>query len=442
MCWPQALLPSACLRASAFNLIVVTDTDNLLSNPLQRIMEERPTPSVPDVSSEHGDARQAKVPSSETFRLMIDAVRDYGIFMLNPSGHIVSWNAGAERIKGYRADEVIGRHFSVFYPEDAIERGWPAHELKMALADGRFEDEGWRVRKNGSRFWANVVITSLFDEVGRHVGFTKVTRDLTERRSYEQALRMSEERLARANEELERKNRDLQEFAFVAGHDLQEPLRKINTFGEILEAEYRDALGENGRLYVDRMRVSAQRMSELVRDLLAYSRLSTRREPFEPVDLGRIVVEVLGDLQILLDESGGDVEIGPMPVIAADPMQMRQLFQNLIGNALKFRRPGVQPRVRVALERDDREQNVLVFVVEDNGVGFEERNLERIFDPFQRLHSRSEFEGTGLGLSICRRIVERHQGSITATSMPGEGSVFIVTLAREPAESSTTQAWM
>jgi PAS domain S-box-containing protein len=361
----------------------------------------------------------------EHFQLMVEAVHDYGIFMLDPDGYVVSWNSGAERIKGYSEDEILGRHFSSFYTKPDLDRGWPAHELSIARKVGRFEDEGWRLRKDGSTFWANVVITALWSDEEELVGFTKVTRDLTERRRYEEALKEGREQLARANVELEQKNRDLQEFAFVAGHDLQEPLRKINTFGEMLEMEFRDKLGENGRLYVDRMRVSAQRMSELVRSLLAYSRVTTRTEPFVRVNLNQIAIDVQGDLQVLFNESGGKIEVDPLPVVVADPTQMRQLFQNLIGNALKFRRDDVPPVVVIRSSTDESiGVNTLTFA--DNGIGFEEKHIDLIFNPFQRLHSRGEFEGSGLGLTICRRILERHGGTITATSTLGEGTTFTV----------------
>jgi PAS domain S-box-containing protein len=389
-----------------------------------------PTSSASNEPSQESGGVRLHASGQEHFRLMVEAVKDYGIFMLDPEGYVVSWNEGAARINGYEAEEIIGLHFSTFYPEEAIATEWPQHELKVASREGRFEDEGWRLRKDGSAFWANVVITALHDVNGVLVGFTKVTRDLSERRRYEEALRESERRLARANQELMQRNRDLEEFAYVAGHDLQEPLRKINTFGEMLESDYRDNLGENGRLYVDRMRVSAQRMAELVRDLLAYSRVTTNKQPFQRVDLNRLVTEVLGDLYVSLEESGGKVNVGHLPAITADPTQMRQLFQNLIANSLKFKRAGVTPVVQVSAERGD--DNAYRIIVEDNGIGFESRFLDRIFDPFQRLHPRGKFEGTGLGLTICRRIVDRHAGYIEVDSTPGEGSRFVVTLPVDP----------
>ena len=348
-------------------------------------------------------------------------------------GTIRSWNRGAEVTTGYRVDEILGSHFSIFYPPEDIAAGKPERELKDAARQGSVEDEGWRIRKDGTRFWANVVITTLRTSDGRLIGFTKVTRDLTERRQNEEALRWSEQRLEQAYLELAQKNSDLQDFTHVASHDLREPLRKIRTFAELLEQEHRESLDEEGRMYVDRIRASAERMATLIEDLLAYSRVTMRPQPFERVDLNRVIEEVTSDLQILLDETGGRVEPGLLPAVEADPTQMRQLFQNLIANALKFHRPGVAPLVRITLGSDAPTDapdaaEVYTILVEDNGIGFDEKFAREIFAPFHRLHSRQYYEGSGLGLSISKRIVERHGGSISARSRPGHGTTFTVCL--------------
>jgi PAS domain S-box-containing protein len=235
-----------------------------------------------------------------------------------------------------------------------------------------------------------------------------------------------------ANSQLRASNRELQDFASVASHDLQEPLRKIQAFGDRLEAKSAEALGPEGRDYLQRMRNAAVRMQTLIGDLLQFSRITTRAQPFMPVDLGKIASEVLGDLETAVERSGGRVELGALPTIDADPTQMRQLFQNLIGNALKFRNPQMPPLVQVSAETDT-ELNRCKLIVRDNGIGFEEKYLDRIFNVFQRLHTRGAYEGTGIGLAVCRKIVERHGGSITARSAPDRGSTFIVTLPiRQP----------
>jgi PAS domain S-box-containing protein len=349
---------------------------------------------------------------------------------------VVTWNSGAERIKGYKAEEIVGRHFSLFYPQDAVERGWPEHELTTARSAGRFEDEGWRVRKDGSRFWANVVITALRDEAGDLKGFSKITRDLTERKQ-------AEERLKALAVRLERSNRELEQFASVAAHDLQEPLRKIQAFGDRLRSKCGEGLGEQGRDYLDRMEGAAARMRTLINDLLAFSRVATKARPFEPVDLRQAAQEVVADLEAHIQQTGGRVEVGELPTVEADPLQMRQLLQNLLGNGLKFHRPDEPPVVSVEGEilagpgRPGGGQGhggpLCRIVVRDNGIGFEEEYRDRIFQLFQRLHGRTEYEGTGIGLAVCQKIVERHGGTITANGTPGHGATFTVTLpARQP----------
>lgn len=376
---------------------------------------------------------------AQAFRLMIDSVTDYGIFLLDPNGNIVNWNKGAAAINGYSSEEIIGKHFSIFYPRSALERDWPAYELKVARADGRFEDEGWRLRKDGSRFWANVVITALYDDDKTLLGFTKVTRDLTDRREQEEELRESQRQLAEANSELGMKNRELEEFARVASHDLQEPLRKIASFSGLLMDEYGDALDGEGNMFLERITDAVGRMSNLVDELLTYSRIDGRAQVWKMVDLNDVMSDVRGDLQIRLRDTDGRIEWSDLPALQADPTQMRQLFQNLIGNSLKFHRLGVPPVVRISCEevRDADGRSVCQVKVADNGIGFDEKYGAHIFAPFHRLHGHGRFEGSGLGLAICKRIVERHNGSISVDSRPGEGTVFSITL---PCSQATAEA--
>lgn len=250
-----------------------------------------------------------------------------------------------------------------------------------------------------------------------------------------QAQMLAEE--TRQRQELARSNAELQQFASVASHDLQEPLRKIQAFGNRLKAICGEQLTAQGQDYLERMQSAAQRMQALIDDLLTLSRITTRGQPFVIVDLNLIVQEVLSDLELQIQQSNGDVEVGEMPTIEADAVQMRQLLQNLIGNALKFHRPEQPPTVKIYSQLLNQEQQPTdsqenatacrIFVA-DNGIGFDEKYLDRIFNVFQRLHSRSEYEGTGMGLAICRKIAERHGGSITANSKLGQGSKFIITI--------------
>ncbi|MEA5616961.1 GAF domain-containing protein [Cronbergia sp. UHCC 0137] len=236
-------------------------------------------------------------------------------------------------------------------------------------------------------------------------------------------------------QELIRSNEELQQFAFIASHDLQEPLRKIQTFSDRLQLTCGDALNEQGRDYLARMHNATQRMQTLIEDLLTLSRVTTKAQPFIMVNLAQITQEVLSDLEVRIQHTQGHIEVGVLPIIKADPLQMRQLFQNLIGNALKFHRPNEPPIVKIysqflnnPSDNSAVTEEVCQIIVEDNGIGFSEKYLDRIFNVFQRLHSRSEYEGTGIGLAICRKITERHQGSITAQSYPGKGSKFIIKL--------------
>jgi PAS domain S-box-containing protein len=246
------------------------------------------------------------------------------------------------------------------------------------------------------------------------------------------------EQETRQSQELARSNAELQQFASIASHDLQEPLRKIQAFGDRLKTKCNEALTEQGRDYLDRMQNAAGRMQTLIDDLLMLSRITTKAQPFVPVDLAQVIQEVLSDLEVRIDETKGQVEVGSLPTIEADSLQMRQLLQNLIGNALKFHPKTEPPKVRIysQLLNDEEQQptgNSITpthcqIVVEDNGIGFDEKYLDRIFNVFQRLQGRSEYEGTGMGLAICRKIAERHGGSLTAESTPGQGATFIVTL--------------
>ncbi len=230
-------------------------------------------------------------------------------------------------------------------------------------------------------------------------------------------------------QELIRSNKELQQFAFIASHDLQEPLRKIKAFGERLKATCGDHLNDQGRDYLQRMLKAAIRMQILIENLLTLSQVTTKAQPFIPVNLADITQEVLSDLEVQIQQTGGQIEVGELPIIQADPLQMHQLLQNLICNALKFHHPQVRPKIKIFSQFLTKESNKCPvgaehyqIIVEDNGIGFAEKYLDQIFNVFQRLHSPSEYEGTGIGLAICRKIVERHYGSITAQTKPGLGT--------------------
>ncbi|HEX8818949.1 MAG TPA: ATP-binding protein [Archangium sp.] len=314
-------------------------------------------------------------------------------------------------IPGLSPAEVVGKSYYHFTPPEDVEmvRGY----VRRVLATG--EPVSYEHRPNlsfGGPEWFGVQVGPI--RSGEQViGFTVSLTDIT-------ALKRTQLRL-------EQSNRELENFASVASHDLQEPLRKIQTFSDHLAATYSQALGPEGRDLLSRMNNAAKRMRQLIDDLLAYSRISSRAQSMLLVDLSEIARGVVGDLESTIEQTGAKVTIGELPTLEASPIQMRQLLQNLLSNALKFRRDDVAPIISVQATVDP-ESKLCELRVEDNGIGFDEKYVDRIFNVFQRLHGRGKYEGTGIGLAICRKIAERHGGSIRARSTPGQGSTFIVTL--------------
>ncbi len=356
--------------------------------------------------------------SEERLRSMIENVRDYAIVWLETDGRVASWNAGAERIKGYAAEEIIGRNFAVFYSPEDIAAGKPQRELAIATETGRYEDEHWRVRKDGTRFWANVILTAVRTPAGTLGGFVKVTRDLTERKA-------AEDRIKEQTDELRRSNQELEHFAYVASHDLQEPLRTVSSFSQLLASRYRGRLDRDADDFIDFIVGGATRMQALINDLLAFSRVGTRGKPFARVDGEAVLATALANLDATIAATRAVVTHDPLPALDGDDTQLVQLFQNLIGNGIKFHRPDDIPQVHVSAAREPPGWRI---GVRDNGIGIEAQYFDRIFIIFQRLHGRDEYPGTGIGLAICRKIVERHGGRIWVESEPGHGTRFFFTL--------------
>jgi PAS domain S-box-containing protein len=484
--------------------------------------------------------------TKERFRLLVEGVKDCAIFMLDPEGHVASWNAGAERIKGYPAREIMGKHFSVFFTPEDLAADKPNQELKEAAAKGSADEEGWRVRKDGSRFWANVGITALRDEAGQLRGFAKVTRDITERKQADEKLRMNETRtrlivdtaydafvaidtdgritdwnrqaevtfgwsrqeaigrlladtiipesyreahwqglkryvttgtarvlnkriemtalnrggkefpveltitpvqlgttclfnaflrditerkqaeedLKRTTEELTRSNRELEQFAYIASHDLQEPLRMVASSAQLLARDYQDKLDSLATEYIGFAVEGAKRMQMLINQLLNYSRVGAQRKPFEAVDCEKIYEAAVANLKIVIDESRAALTHDPLPTVMGDDVQLLQVFQNLLANAIKFQRRE-HPQIHVSAEQKDGQWE---FAFRDNGIGIDPKHHKRLFGIFQRLHSREKYSGTGIGLAICKKVVEQHGGRIWVESAPGKGSTFYFTI--------------
>lgn len=351
-------------------------------------------------------------------RSLIEASLD-PLVTISAGGKIMDVNEATEIVTGRSRGELIGSDFSDYFTDPGSARAG----YKRVFLEGAVKDYPLAIRHRSGSVTEVLYNASLYkNESGDVEGVFAAARDITMRKLAEEELKVYTARL-------EQSNRDLENFAFIASHDLKEPLRKIQVFGNLLNVRYADRLDEVAGDYIRRMWNAAARMQTLIEDLLKYSRLRTRFEPATLVDLNRVVAEVLGDLADSLQKTGGIVEFTGLPTIRANETKMRQLFQNLIGNALKFHGEK-KPVVRI--HHSITGGGVCRIFVEDNGIGFQERYLEKIFAPFQRLHDRSAYEGTGIGLAICQRIVEQHDGTITATSRPGVGSTFIVTLPVDP----------
>ena len=472
--------------------------------------------------------------SEERYRMLLDGVPDHAIFMIDPSGRIVSWNAGAERIKGYKASEIIGRNFSCFFPLHDIERGRPEEVLRITAANGRYEEQGMRVRKDGSRFLASVTFTALRDAAGKLRGFSEFSHDLSESkeagakyrglleaapdamvvvnrdgeivllnvqaekqfgysrdeligqqvknivpegfaerliadglRSAADALaqqigtgieltglrkngtefpieimlsplenaegilvtaairdisvrKEAERHLAQKVDELNRSNEELGQFAYIASHDLQEPLRMVASYTQLLSRRYKGKLDADADEFIAFAVDGANRMQRLIQDLLAYSRVGTEGRKLTDTSSEKALQLALGNLGSAIEQHGAIVTHEPLPAVVADEMQLIQLFQNLVGNAIKYQPPGI-PRIHISAAPADQKW---MFSVKDNGLGIDPKYTDRIFGMFQRLHKRGEFAGTGIGLAICKKIVERHGSNITVDSQLGAGSTF------------------
>lgn len=359
------------------------------------------------------------------YRLLVDSVRDYAIFALDTAGHVLSWNAGAERFKGWKAHEIIGQHFSVFYP---LEDRWkPPQELVIATETGRFEEEGWRVRKDGSRFWANVVITALRDKSGDLVGFAKVTRDLTERRLAEQRRLEDARRVAIAEEA----NRAKASFLAAMSHELRTPLNAIAGYADLLLTGIGGQVSDQHREYLQRIRGSQQHLLAIINDILNFSRIEAGQLKYEiacvslPDVIGVVVPMV--EPQAAAKELTIERETDALALAAADQSKVEQVLLNLLSNAVKFTLPDGKIVIACAAAGDK-----VMMSVRDTGVGIAPADLTAIFQPFVQVGRSltSPHEGTGLGLAISSDLAEGMGGHLDVESAVGQGSTFTLTLPR------------
>lgn len=359
--------------------------------------------------------------SEARFRLLVESVKDYAIFMLDPQGYVVTWNAGAERLKGYRAEEIIGQRFTRFYPEEEALSGRCDRKLEVALREGRFEEEGWRIRKDGSRFWANVLITAIKDSTGQHLGFTKVTRDLTERRQLE------EERLRLAHAEEALRLRD--EFLSIASHELKTPLTALQLQLQSLH-ERVERLDARTATKVDRASRSSERLADLIEALMDVSRIATGRFELHPrsFDLVEAARDTVEHLREAATRAGCELSLkteGTLPG-TWDRLRIEQVLTNLLSNAIKY---AAKAPIEVSLLR---EGETAILEVRDRGPGIPEEALPRIFERFERAAEMRNYGGLGLGLYVVREIVKAHNGMVTVHNLPAGGACFTVRLPLTP----------
>jgi PAS domain S-box-containing protein len=486
-----------------------------------------------------GRLEQAFRESEERYRILLDGIQDHAVFMMDPQGKIVSWNAGAERIKGYAAGEIIGRDFSCFFLAEDILRGRPQEILRLTAAKGRHEEQAMRVRKNGSKFLASLKFTCLRAGDGNLRGFSELCHDLSESkeagekyrglleaapdgivvvdehgeivllnlqaekqfgyyrdelvgqkvtniipegfaerlvadglRSAEDALaqrigtgielmgrrkdgsefpieimlsplrgadgilvtaavrditerKKAEEHLIKTVAELKRSNDELEQFAYAASHDLQEPLRMVASYTQLLARRYKGQLDADADDFINFAVDGSNRMQRLIQDLLAYSRAGSNANAHSEISSDHALSQAITNLQAPIEESGAIVTHDALPPVTTDGTQLAQIFQNLVGNAIKYRGAAV-PHVHVSAVKDA--HNEWIFSVRDNGLGIDPQYFDRIFILFQRLHGQKEFKGTGIGLAICKKMLERLGGRIWVESQPEKGSTFYFAL--------------
>jgi PAS domain S-box-containing protein len=428
-------------------------------SPLDAVDGNLISSSIRDVSERKNFEMKLRE-SEQRFRVLVEGVKDHAIVGLDVAGVVSTWNTGAERLNGYAAKEIIGRNFSCFYPPAELEARVPSETLRQAARDGMIENEGWRVRKDGTQFWADVVITALHDDSGKLVGFAKITRDATERRRLEDELhegnelleqRVSsrtlelanantelrnrqneisalnaslEQRVAERTGELVRTNSELESFSYSVSHDLRAPVRHIDGFAQILKEEFGAGLPEEARLYLDRILYAATHMGHLIDDLLNLSQIGRKELVRHPVNTNELVKRAITEV---VSEKDRVIEwrIEDLPASNCDAGLIKLVFINLLSNAVKFTRKCSPAIIQVGSLQSD---GIDTIFVRDNGVGFDPQYADKLFGVFQRLHHQEDFEGTGIGLATVQRIILRHGGRIWAESSPNDGATFFFTL--------------
>ena len=384
--------------------------------------------AIAQVRDRRDELRQAdKFKLAEMFRLLVEGVADHAIILLDPEGRVTSWNSGAERNKGYRAEEIIGEDFAIFFTAEERQLGRPQAELARARAEGSFPSEGWRVRKDGSLFWASVSLTALHDASGTLIGFAKVTRDDSERMSNERQIHelnaSLEQRVAERTRQLQNANHELESFAYAVSHDLRAPLRAILGFSQALEEDFATDLPQGARDFLGEIQSAGRRMADLIEGILQLSRMRGDELPAEKVDLSQMARRLADELS-----EGKTIRwtIEPGLHCQGDRRLLELMLRNLFDNAVKY--SANRDMAEIAFFAESAGQG-LRFHVRDNGAGFDMAHSGLLFSPFQRLHRQDEFPGLGIGLATVQRVVRRHGGEIAGHSAPNQGADFSFTLS-------------
>ena len=369
--------------------------------------------------TERRQAQSALRQVEERFRLLVESTKGYAIYMLDAEGRIATWSAEAERIKGYRAEEIAGKSFRTFFTPEDVERGVPEQVLSMARQEGQARYEGWRVRKDGSRFWVEGIITAMRDESGALTGFSKVAHDVTDRK---RASELLEAKIKERTAQLQASLSSVEELLYTIAHDLRAPIRHMQSFAQLLQLEHADRLDDKARDYLSRISAAAARNDELIRDLLEYGRLSHEAVSLAPVDLRRTVQAVLQAVAGEIQNRHARVQFGQeWPRVVANERLLEQILTNFVTNALTYVPPGREPEMLISAES---EGGKAVLRVQDNGIGIPPEQIDRVFEPFIRLPNETHAPGTGMGLAIVKKAAERLNGAVGADSTPGEGSCF------------------
>ncbi len=363
----------------------------------------------------------------ESVHQMMDSRGDYAIFMLDAKGCVASWNNGAHHIKGYSREEILGKDFSVFYSAEDRARGRPERDLAIAARDGRFEEEAIRVRKDGSTFWGNIVLSAVRDRTNTLAGFVKVTRDLTERRGAQERAFADEQALKAANAELEA-------FTYSVSHDLRAPIRQIDGFSKMLGEHLGTDLDPQAANYLQRIQEASQQMGRLVSDLLDLAQIGQKQARPRLISLDSLIAQVLTNVRAEITDRDIEWNVDSFPTVMCDPGLMQIVFTNLLSNAVKYTRPRKKAVIEIGQMTADGQ---LVIYVRDNGVGFSMKYADRLFGVFQRLHRAEEFEGAGIGLATVQRIIRKHNGRVWAESAAGAGATFFFTLGGNTAAQAT-----